>query len=359
MTTQFSPMLIGVLTLVGVLLPGQGVLATPPIKVNLVFEKATYSLQPNPEPEEIKFAVTLENIGDGEVLASEGFRHSPLHLLVTFIGPDGKGVTAPKLSDEETEGPPPRVLPVEGELVQVDPLEHLAPGDIASVVVPDAHSFYPLSECGRYTARVAIPIRTYPAVSRTFGGSDYADLDSADFADSLKSDPVSFTLTKDGDGDGASCPQDCDDADPAVHPGAQEIAGNGVDDDCNPATLDVVPVALIPIQIQTVKDRVPMDGVLVRMFDGASACVTQFKGKTSPKSVWLSCLSQADGLTGTAGPGGVSLGALAGGRYLFIAEEDPDATPLSGDEQYFKARVGKVKAGKPIEKVIKIKNKKP
>jgi hypothetical protein len=37
----------------------------------------------------------------------------------------------------------------------------------------------------------------------------------------------------DGDGDGYDWCNDCRDDDPAVHPGAAEICGNGVDDNCN------------------------------------------------------------------------------------------------------------------------------
>lgn len=45
-------------------------------------------------------------------------------------------------------------------------------------------------------------------------------------------------VDRDGDGDGWAVTADCDDADALVHPGRTEVPGNGIDDDCEPATSD-------------------------------------------------------------------------------------------------------------------------
>jgi len=49
---------------------------------------------------------------------------------------------------------------------------------------------------------------------------------------------LDLVVGPDADGDGWATPLDCNDNNPAVHPGQYEIVGNGIDDDCNAATPD-------------------------------------------------------------------------------------------------------------------------
>lgn len=65
--------------------------------------------------------------------------------------------------------------------------------------------------------------------------------------DALATDPAGNLATRtfvvtafgpDADGDGWRVPADCDDSNAAVRPSRSEIVGNGIDDDCDPATVD-------------------------------------------------------------------------------------------------------------------------
>jgi Notch-like protein len=62
--------------------------------------------------------------------------------------------------------------------------------------------------------------------------------DNVELCNGVDDDCDPSTLeTVDNDGDGFSaCDGDCDDGDPAIYPGAAEICGDGIDEDCDPYT---------------------------------------------------------------------------------------------------------------------------
>ncbi len=71
--------------------------------------------------------------------------------------------------------------------------------------------------------------QVYPGAAETCGNGVDEDCDGQDL-------PCAYCTDKDGDGYGlgTACKgPDCDDGDPAVHPGAPEVCGNGHDEDCD------------------------------------------------------------------------------------------------------------------------------
>jgi hypothetical protein len=77
--------------------------------------------------------------------------------------------------------------------------------------------------------------------AETNGGSDCDDQDVGAFPGAAFAEPNLCTVDADGDGWGgvAFGGKDCDDTDDAVNPEVNELAGNGLDDDCDPATVEV------------------------------------------------------------------------------------------------------------------------
>lgn len=245
------------LILTGTIITGD-VFAAPAIKVGLALVKSPstgkLSYLKNPE-EPIPIVLSFANTGPS-VITSESFTALPFYLLLTFIDPDGKGITSKHLVETmPEEPPPPQVIPVDVQgtvqLLQVEPVQTLSgagdqnPWRIVQNI-PNAHVYYELTKAGRYSVKAIIPMRTYPRIDHIFSGEEYSELASSNWAATIESNTVFFSLIEDADGDGYYYPDaygqhtlpDCNDNDPAVNPGATEIQGNGIDDDCNPATSD-------------------------------------------------------------------------------------------------------------------------
>ena len=58
---------------------------------------------------------------------------------------------------------------------------------------------------------------------------------------------------QDADADGFDETEDCDDTNPGINPAQAELPGNGLDDDCNPATPDTLPADAVACSIVTDK----------------------------------------------------------------------------------------------------------
>jgi hypothetical protein len=294
---------IGLIVFAGIVNQESTAQQAPTIKVSLAL-----TASPSPDRllyqagTPIPIKITLENQGTA-VITSKGFMASPFHLFLVFVGPDGKGIVAKELEIEEGEDAPPPPVVFEADTpYQAEAVETIPVGWVITATMPNAHAYYNLLKAGTYSVKAVIAMRTYGQIDYSGPPEDRSRLTSAVWEGHLESLPAFFTLVGDFDGDGFSYPEglnggeadcndndpdekpgqtwfkdldndgysdgttqssckrpegyklerelsassgDCDEANRDRNPGLTEVACNGVDDDCNPATPDVAAPALI------------------------------------------------------------------------------------------------------------------
>lgn len=364
---------LSIIVVIAVIAVGAGTLqaAPPPITVSLALDKNIYA-----PGEPILATLSLVNTG-GDIITVEGFSARDFYLMLQFSDESGTVVTSDQFSDTNTLFPAlPRVFPAAGgELIQGDLIEAIETGWVLAYDPFDVLTYYALADKGsRYTVKAVIPIRTYADYLQSASGIKYAPLDSVEFYGSLQSNVVSFTLVGDRDQDGYYYPQaygehpqaDCDDANAQINPGAAEILNNGIDDDCNPATVDVVMVTPGSIEVTVEKHttgkkgkKEPIKDLLVKVYDkSAGSCVDSFG--VSPhhyRSIWLSCEPQQGGV-GQTDDKGVVLLQVAPGDYVIVSEYDPDVyekkenTP--GNEIYLGVSASELAEGQYMKKYLQL-----
>jgi Putative metal-binding motif len=101
-------------------------------------------------------------------------------------------------------------------------------------------------------------------------------------------------INLDRDADGFNRPQDCNDADPGVHPGARDVPGDGIDQDCSGADAPIPPLPagiaykLVPLgsnfRVQVLKLTKLPRGTRVRITCTGKRCPVKSKTVKAPRS---------------------------------------------------------------------------
>ena len=324
----------------------------------------------------IPFNLILRNNGS-EVITSRGFQAEPFHLYLMFKGPDGT-IKAMKFGEEAMTPPPPNVIiDANGNPVQVEAVESILNGWIKGVTVPDARSYYALTKAGKYSVTAVIPMRTYAEVYQTIDGISYAKIDPVLWQGALKSEPIEFSIVADADADGYYWPEaygvnnlpDCNDNNPNIHPGATEIPGNGIDENCNPQDNgDTIATGTVKVQVEkhTVGNgtypgsaRELLGNIPVKVVQpNSSKCAYNFSWQNY-KKMWLFCPAVETKGYGVTGSDGASKGivtlSVVPGTYAVIGKYDPTPLqPANNDELYVGVSTGTVQNNATVEKYLQI-----
>jgi hypothetical protein len=332
--------------------------------------------------EPLNLSLAIQNTSVGEIIIASTFLAREYHLdlqFTRFLPDSGKEVITAKVPVNMGEPQKPKMRITTGGQVlnlPVKQVDILPAGWASAVDWFNALDYYTLVKAGRYEVRAVIPREIYdPPVVQSDDGFSYKAIDSAILSGDLVSAPQAFHIVANSDGDCCSWPEaygadpalaDCDDNDADVYPGAVEIVGDGIDNDCDPSTPDVAVVdpgfIAILAHTHTVgagsypgSTKEPLEDLSLRIYDmSEGSCVKMRYGVSWQHypDIWWGCNpAVTEGVTDTEGM--VTL-AVPPGTYLVIGMQDPDDTPRSGDEIYIGNSVGDVTTGITVAKYLQI-----
>ena len=325
--------------------------------------------------EPITATLTVTNTGP-EIYTSKGFKDQDFSLLLRFINPAEDLVQA---TDEEPVPEPTSSdkIYIDNQRFFAEEVELLESGWSTSKPIT-VFDRYEIGEPGPYKVYGVVPLRLIPdydlAEDDGQGGTIYwAKLESAVFAGQRSSaPPLDFYIVTDADADTYWWPiadpavsvheePDCNDKDPNINPGAQEIPGNGIDEDCDPSTADAPAPATIILQadIHTVgtgshpgSTKEPFVGLDIRVYSKAPGSCAKGHGISwhHYPSIWDSCLPANYGMGATGDNGSLTL-AMPAGDYIAIGRHED---PVTGEVTFLRSTIGEVGIGETVDKYMQM-----